>query len=195
MPCICDKELYIVRDVADALIEKMKQNGAVVVTSSQTAQLEKVVLNEEGHPHRDYIGRDASVILDAIGVKVPRETRIILAEVPQSHPFVQEELMMPLLPFVRVANFEEGLEKAKEAEHGFRHTAMLHSRNMDRVTRFAREMNVTMLIVNGMCGNVLASQGEGYAAMTIAGTTGEGITTPRSFCKMRRLTFKDQLNV
>lgn len=195
MPCICDKELYAVREIADQLLENMKQCGTVVTSASQTKQLEKVVLTEDGHLNRDFIGKDASVILDAIGVKAPAGTKLIVCEVEQSHLFVQEELMMPLLPMVRVANFEEGMQKAKEAEHGFRHTAIIHSNEMRRVDRFIKELSVTMLVVNGMCGNVLGSQGEGYCGMTIAGTTGEGITTPKTFCRPRRVTFKDQLNV
>ena len=195
MPCICDKELYPVAQIADDLIARMKQYGAYEISGSQVEQLEKVILTEDGHPNRDYTGKDASVILKAIGVTPPSGTKLIIAETSQNHLFVQEELLMPVLPIVRVSDFEEAVQRAIEAEHGFGHTAIIHSNDVDRITRFARAIRVSLFVSNGMCGNVLGADGEGYAAMTIAGTTGEGVTSPRSFCKPRRLTFKNHLSV
>jgi len=193
MPCICEKEVIVVRAVADTLIEAMVRNGAYLLTDSQTSALVKIVLTEDNHLNKNFVGKDASVIAKEIGVNLSADKKLLIMETNKMHPFVQEELLMPILPIVRVRDFDEAVQVAKEVEHGFRHTALIHSKDMNRVTVFAKIMNVTLLAVNGSCGTVLGYGGEGCAAFTIAGPTGEGITTPRTFTRAHRVAIKNAL--
>ena len=127
-------------------------------------------------------------------MNISSDTQLLFAETDAQHAFVQEEQMMPILPIVRVKDFEEGLKYSMEAEHGYRHTAIIHSKNMDRITSFAREINTTIVVANGY-----STQGDGpddgeaYMAFTIAAPTGEGITSSRSFCRVRRLAIAGSL--
>ena len=95
--------------------------------------------------------------------------------------------MMPFIPFVRCRDVDEAIEMALEAEHGFRHTAVIHSRNTDTITRFGRLAATTIFVANGSSLAGLGGDGEGYGSYSIATPTGEGITTPLTFTRFRRV--------
>ena len=95
--------------------------------------------------------------------------------------------MMPFVPFVRVKNVDEAIDLAIESEHGYRHTAMIHCRNLDTITKFGRRANTTIFVVNGPSPAGLGLGGQGYLSYSIATPTGEGITTPLTFTRYRRV--------
>ena len=200
--CIGEKEVFVVEPVADAFIDAMRRAGAFRLNEAQTEQLAATVFtSKEGAGcaapvlNRDYIGRDPQVLADVAGVKLPPETELLFAETPADHLFVEEEQMMPFLPIVRVRDFEEGVAEAKKAEHGYRHSAMIHSRLVDRMTHMARELVPTLFVKNGPCVAGLGMGGEGYLSYSIATTTGEGITTPQTFTRTRRCVMVDNLKI
>jgi aldehyde dehydrogenase len=149
------------------------------------------------HPvlNRDLIGNDASVLASRIGVRVPAGTQILYGETDESNPFVSEEQMMPFIPFVRVRDFRQGLELARKHEHNYRHTAIIHSRNVRNMTIMGREMDTTLFIKNGPCMAGLGLGGEGFLSYSIATPTGEGVTSPLTFTRQRRCTMVDDLRV
>ena len=120
---------------------------------------------------------------------------MIVAEVEQDHPAVWSEQMMPIMPVVRVAHADEGIDLAVAAEHGFRHTAVMHSKNLDNLSRMAREMNCSIFVKNGPNLAGLGYGGEGFCSFTIASPTGEGLTGPRSFSRLRRCTLVDSFRI
>ena len=164
----------------------MQKNGAYLLKDE--ALIEKLVgmVLTNGSPNRSYVGRDAKVILKDLGIQVGDEIKVILAETTKDHPFAQKELLMPILPVVRVKNALEGIEVSKELEHGLRHTAMIHSKNIDILSKYAREMETTILVKNGPSYAGIGVGGEGHTTFTIAGPTGEGLTSARSFARNRR---------
>jgi aldehyde dehydrogenase len=113
---------------------------------------------------------------------------LLFGETGEDHPFVQEEQMMPFLPVVRVPDIETAIAAAVKAEHGYRHTAIIHSRNVDHVTRMARAANTTLFVHNAPCTAALGANGPGYLSFSIATPTGEGITTPLTFTRERQIT-------
>ncbi|MDK2924385.1 MAG: propionaldehyde dehydrogenase [Bacillota bacterium] len=196
LPCIAEKEIIAVESVADYLLFNLLKNGAVQLKDRRDIdRLAEVVLTPEGKPSRKFIGRDAAVLLKAIGKEVPPETRGIVVEVEKEHPFVQEELMMPILPLVRVRNVDEAIEFAVEVEHGNRHTAIMHSKNVDNMTRLAREIQTTIFVKNGPSYAGIGVGGEGFATFTIAGPTGEGLTSARTFTRKRRCVLVDAFSI
>ncbi len=197
--CIAEKEVFVVDSVFDRFMTAMEKAGAVRMTSGQLDELGKksFTKNEKtGHLmlNRNMVGRSAQHLADLIKLNIPEGTKMLFAETTADNVFVYEEQMMPVMPVVRVKNFEEGLEACLVAEHDFRHTALIHSKDMDRITEFARAMNTTIVVANGS-----STQGDGpddgeaYMAFTIATPTGEGVTSPRNFCKIRRLAIAGAL--
>ncbi|HPA46083.1 MAG TPA: aldehyde dehydrogenase EutE [bacterium] len=195
MPCICEKECFVVQTVADQLILEMQHAGAYLINRQHVDSLTKILINEEGHPNREYVGKSPQVLLSAIGLSAPSNTDLVICETAEEHPFVQEELLMPILAIVRVPDYNAAVEAAVRAEHGFRHTAIIHTARIDRITDFAKRIRVNLFVANGPCGAVLGSGGEGYMAMTIAGPTGEGACTPRIFSIRRRVALPGSLRV
>ena len=204
LPCIAEKEVFAFANIADELISSMKANGAYEITAEQAARLADIVLVDVKNPKtgvvkktvsRDCVGRDASVLLEKIGVRAPSDVRCIICETEFEHPFVQHELMMPILPIVRVKNIDEAIELAVKAEHGCRHTAHMHSKNIDNLTRFARAVETTIFVKNAPSYAGIGFGGEGHTTFTIAGPTGEGLTSARSFTRYRRCVLSESFRI
>ena len=203
LPCIAEKEVFAFRNIADELIREMQRNGAYLITKEQADALVPVVLesktNKAGKTvksvSRDCVGRDADVILAKIGINVDKSVRCIICETDFNHDFVQHELMMPILPIVRVDNIEEAIELACKAEHGNRHTAHMHSKNIDNLSAFAKAVETTIFVKNAPSYAGIGFGGEGHTTFTIAGPTGEGITSARSFTRKRRCVMADNFRI
>ena len=198
--CIGEKQVFCVESVFDKFLEQMKMAGGFVLNSAQIDALTKAAFktdSKDGHAHvnKDFVGRDASVLAQAAGVSVPPVTQLLVGETRADHPFVQEEQMMPFVPFVRVKNVDEAMDLAIASEHGYRHTALIHSRNLDTITRFGRRANTTLFVVNGPSMAGLGLGGEGYLSYSIATPTGEGITTPLTFTRYRRIMMTKSLRM
>ncbi len=204
LPCIAEKEVFAFKNIADELIGEMLKNGAHKITLEQANKLANIVLVESKNPKtgivkktvsRDCVGRDASVLLAKIGVKVSDDVRCIICETDFEHPFVQHELMMPILPIVRVNDIDQAIDLAVKAEHGCRHTAHMHSKNIDHLTRFARAVETTIFVKNAPSYAGIGFGGEGHTTFTIAGPTGEGLTSARSFTRYRRCVLSESFRI
>jgi aldehyde dehydrogenase len=202
--CIGEKEVFALDNIADKLMAQMEQNGAVRLTNAQLDALTKAGFTFKpgeggGCPHasvnRDFIGKDASVLAKVAGVNVPSGTQLLFAETDANHPFVVEEQMMPFLPIVRVKSLEEGVARSLEAEHGYKHTSIIHSHDVEAMTAMGRALDTTLFIKNGPCMSGLGLGGEGYLSYSIATPTGEGVTNPRTFTRVRRCVMVDNLRI
>ncbi|MEK6577986.1 MAG: aldehyde dehydrogenase family protein [Bdellovibrionota bacterium] len=196
--CIAEKEIIVVEDVADELKKKLQKYGGFLLSAHQVRQLEKLVIDWTTggkYPNKNFVGKNASVILEAIGVKAGPDVRIAFCEVEESHPFVQVELLMPLIPMVRTDNVDTAIEMAKRVEHGNGHTAVMYSKNIDNLHRMAKEINTSIFVKNAPSYAGLGLGGEGYTSFTIASPTGEGLTTCRTFSRIRRCTLKDHFRI
>lgn len=192
--CIVEKEVFAVASIADQLKTEMQRHGAYEVPSAAVSRLEKLVVHD-GHPSRDWVGKDATKIAEAAGLKVPSGTRLLFAEVDPTHAFVQAELLMPVIGFCRLKTVEDCIAAAVQAEHGFGHTATMHSTNIDVLSAMAKIINTSIFVKNGPSFAGLGMTGEGYTSFTIASPTGEGLTTPVSFTRERRCTLKDSFRI
>jgi acyl-CoA reductase-like NAD-dependent aldehyde dehydrogenase len=152
-------------------------------------------MGQHGTLKKAFIGKNASMLLKEIGVDVGDEVRLVVVEVEADHPLVLSEQMMPVLPLVRVSNADEGIDQAKRAERGFRHTAVMHSKNLDHLSRMAREIDCSVFVKNAPAFAGVGYGGEGFCSFTIASPTGEGITNPISFSRIRRCVLKDSFRI
>lgn len=196
VPCIAEKEVFAVDQVCDYLIHYMKLNGAYEIKDRDLIQkLLDLVTNENGGPKVSFVGKSAPYILNKLGISVDENIKVIIMEVEKNHHFVLEEMMMPILPIVRTKDVDEAIECAYVAEHGNRHTAIMHSKNVDKLTKMARLLETTIFVKNAPSYAGIGVGGEGTTTFTIAGPTGEGLTTARSFCRKRRCVMVDAFNI
>jgi acyl-CoA reductase-like NAD-dependent aldehyde dehydrogenase len=199
--CTDEKEVFAVAAIADELIGEMCGHGAIRIDAAQLERLRGAIFadrprpGQRGHMNPAFIGKNANRLLAEIGVTAGDELRLLVVEVERDDPLVLTEQMMPILPVVRVRDDDEGIDLAKAAEHGCRHTAVMHSRNLDHLSRMAREMDCSIFVKNGVSYDGLGHGGEGYCSFTIASPTGEGLTSPVSFSRIRRCVLKDSFRI
>jgi len=199
--CVDEKEVFVVASVADQLLAAFTRCDAVVLNPQQISQLEKVIFSENKGPgkpavmNKDYIGKNAKVILQQIDINVEDKVRLAVAPVPVEHPLVWSEQMMPILPVVRMPDADSAIDIAIKAEHGFKHTAVMYSKNLDNLSRMAREANCSIFVKNGPSYSGLGHGGEGFCSFSIASPTGEGLTNPRSFSRERRCVLVDHFRI
>ena len=187
--CIDEKEVFAVDSIFDELMNRIEGLGAVRLRNHQIRRLEKLILTPDRlHISRDWVGKSPSLMLKEIDVPFQGDPRLIICEVDVDHPFVQLELLMPVLAFVRCADVHQAIDWAVEAEHGYRHTASMYSRNIDALHRMARVANCSIFVKNASNYAGLGFGGEGYTSFTIASPTGDGLTTARTFTRERRCT-------
>jgi acyl-CoA reductase-like NAD-dependent aldehyde dehydrogenase len=199
--CIAEKEIIAVRSIVAGLKTALTEAGAVEVRGPAAERLTDTIFEGRATPGaeapvaRDLIGKDVSVILERAGISCPTGARIAFMEVDRSHPLVWSEQMMPVLPLVAVETADEAIGLAVEAERGFGHTAVIHSRNIERLSRMAKLMNVSIFVKNGPSYAGLGFGGEGFTTFTIASPTGEGLTRASTFTRERRCTLVDYFRI
>jgi acyl-CoA reductase-like NAD-dependent aldehyde dehydrogenase len=200
--CTEEKEIIVVDAVADQLKGALKARGVVEVTSWQLNRLLKVILQEDRGPgeqsivNKAWVGKNAGLILKEIGIDAGDEVRLALAEVDNPrHQLIWTEQLMPVMPLVRARNADEAIDLAIKAEHGYRHTAVMHSKNLDNLSRMAREYGGSIFVKNGPNLAGLGYGGEGFTSFTIASPTGEGMTTARDFTRVRRCVLVDSFRI
>ena len=200
--CIGEKQIFVLDKVYRDFIEAFKRAGAVQLNDRELAAVTAEAFSTKNgaggcsHPvlNRELVGAHASRLAQIAGRSVPSGTEMLFAETDADHLFVIEEQMMPLLPIIRVRDFEEAVRLAKISEHGYKHSSMIHTLNVEHMTQMAKALDSTLFVKNGSCLAGLGSGGEGYASFSIATTTGEGITTPMTFTRKRRCVMVDNLN-
>lgn len=197
--CTDEKEIIVVDLVADQLKQEMSKHKAVELTTQQADDLARVIL--EGYPgsdpviNRKFVGKNASLIAKEIGLNLPDDKRLLFTETDKNHPFATIELMMPVISVIRAANADTAIDYAVELERGLHHTAAMHSKNIDNMHRMANEINTSIFVKNGPCLAGLGFGGEGWTSMTITTPTGEGVTSSRTFVRLRRCVVVDHFRI
>ncbi len=199
--CVEEKETVVVASVADKLIQAMTRNNAVLIDKTKIPAMEQTIFTKMAGPrghaeiNRKWIGQNADKILAAMGISAPATTRLAIVEVPEDHPLLWTEQMMPVMPICRAPNADYAIDLALQMEGACFHTALMHSRNIDKLSKMARQCNCSIFVKNGRSQAGLGFGGEGYTSFTIASPTGEGLTTPRSFSRFRRCTLVDHFRI
>jgi aldehyde dehydrogenase len=197
--CTCEKEILAVESIADDLLYQLCQNGGYELTDEQAEELCHVVLedypSDDPSVNKDWVGQDPQDIAAEIGLDIPDDVRMLIANTGPDHPFAVEEMLMPVIPLIRVPDVDTAIDLAVELEHGFQHTAMIHSQNVENMHRMAVAMNTSIFVKNGSNLNGLGHEGEGWTSMTITTPTGEGITSARTFVRRRRCVLVDYFRI
>jgi len=187
--CIAEKEVIVVEMARIRFLEGMRNDPrAFELSVAQMDALARLVIKQDENGgngpvmNRDYVGRDAAVIANSIGLEVPSATRLLWGEVPEDHPFVWTEQLMPVLPVTFVPDVEAAIELAYRVEAGNHHSAAMYSTNIGNLTRMGRRMQCSIYVKNAPTLYGLGL-GEGYASMSIGTPTGDGITKPSHFAR------------
>ena len=196
--CIGEKEVFVVESVFDELVRQFQLHGAPLLNSNQIDRLTAAAITRVGDDQhlaaaKEFIGQDAGKLAQAAGLDVPADTKLLVGETGHEHPFVSVEQMMPFVPLVRCRHVDQAIDLARRYEHGFRHTSLIHSNSVRNMTRMGQLLDTTIFVKNGPCTAGNGIGGEGYFSYSIAGPTGEGITTPLTFTRERRCALVENL--
>ncbi len=187
--CVVEKEVVAVDSIAKKLKESMVSHGAVELNGWQANKVAQVIVDPGGKgPNKNWVGKNAHLILKEAGINVDESKRLAFADVPPDHPFAKLELLLPVIGFVRAKNVDEAIEMAYRLEDGCFHTSVMHSKNVENLHRMAIKSNTSIFVKNAPSYAGLGYGGEGPASFTIASPTGEGVTTARHFTRSRRCT-------
>ncbi|MFA6316743.1 MAG: aldehyde dehydrogenase [Elusimicrobiota bacterium] len=187
--CTAEKEVIVTADARTRFLEAMRRDPrAFELGPAQADAVTRLVIKEGGRGckdpvmNRDFVGRDAAVIARGAGIEVPPQTRLLWAEVPNDHPLVWTEQLMPVLPVTAVPDVEKAVELAYEAEGFNHHTAAMYSTDVRSLTLMARRMQCSIFVKNAPTLFGLG-MGEGWASMTIGTPTGDGLTKASHFAR------------
>jgi aldehyde dehydrogenase len=199
--CTDEKEVIAVSSIVEKLLDQMQRHGAYIVNERDFHKIERVIFSEDrGRRKRavvekSLIGKNAGEILARAGISCSGDPPLLVVRVSNSHPLVWTEQMMPVLPVTAVPDVDRGIELAREVEHGYGHSAGMYSRNIEALSHMARTINTSIFTKNGpfYCG--LGEGGEGHSSFTIASPTGEGLTGPVAFSRLRRCVLVDHFRI
>ena len=187
--CTAEKETIVVEAAWSRFLECMRRDTrAYELSSAQLDALTKLVIVEGGRGckdprlNRQYVGKDAAFIANGIGLSVPPQTRLLWAAVPNDHPLVWTEQLMPVMPVTKAPDVDAAIELAYAAEGENHHTASMHSTHVGNLTRMGRRMQCSIYVKNAP--NLYGlGMGEGYASMSIGTPTGDGLTKAMHFAR------------
>jgi propionaldehyde dehydrogenase len=196
IPCIAEKAVIVVNQVADELISQMVEYGALLIRTPKDIKALKTACIVDGDINKKLIGKSTTTILETAGILVPlKEPKLIIIEADTNDPLVVHEQLMPVLPIVRVKDFEQALAVSLKVENGLHHTAVMHSQNVSRLNKVAQLMQTSIFVKNGPSYAGIGFGAEGFNTFTIATPTGEGTTSARTFCRLRRCTLTNGFSI
>lgn len=199
--CTAEKEVLLSSGCEDAVIERLRaDNRAYELDAAQMDRLASIVIKEGGigckEPvlNRDYVGKDASVIASAIGLTISSDIRLLWGLVDENHVFMWTEQLMPVLPVAKTGSIERTIDLAVKMEGGNGHTAIMHSLNVENLSKMARESACSIFVKNGPSYMGLG-MGEGYSTLSIATPTGDGLVKARNFTRPLRCVLVDNFRI
>jgi acetaldehyde dehydrogenase (acetylating) len=197
---LCSSEQAVVADapVYDQVLAELRRQGAHFLDRTEQEQLAKVLILG-GAINPKLVGRAPQKLAEAAGFSVPSETRVLVAPlegVGPEHPLSREKLS-PVLALYRVADWREGIERARQILlfHGIGHTAVIHCRDPQIIEHYAQAMPAGRVLCNTLSchGSVGATTGLAPSMTLGCGTWGGSITadnvTPLHLVNIKRLAF------
>lgn len=194
--CITEKNIIVVEEIAKKFREELEKNSVYYVDNiEEMLKLSKILLIEDLKPNKLWGGKSADEILRQAGIETDRSYKLIAVETVKIHPFVIEELLMPIISIVVTKDFDEALSTAIMVEQNLRHTAGIHSSKIERLNEAAKKLKTSIFIKNGISLNAIGYDGVGMTSFTIANRTGEGVTSARCFTRRRRCLLIDGFTI
>jgi acetaldehyde dehydrogenase/alcohol dehydrogenase len=153
MICASEQAVIIDSEVAEEVKKIMEEYGCYFLKPEEIETLSRVAIDEKrGSMSPVVVGQPAVMIADMAGIKIPMETKILVAQlegVGPEYPLSREKLS-PILACYIVADYHEGIRRCQEMTEfgGLGHSAVIHSQNQIVIEEFARKVRTGRLLVN-----------------------------------------------
>ncbi|WP_033708541.1 bifunctional acetaldehyde-CoA/alcohol dehydrogenase [Bacillus cereus] len=153
MICASEQAIIVDKEIYNGVKKEMQDNNCYFVTEEERIKLEKLVINENTCAvNSDIVGKSAHYIASLVGIKLPEDTKILVAEIKgvgAEYPLSREKLS-PVLACIKANSREEGFKYCEEMLNlgGLGHSAVIHSTNKEVQKQFGLRMKACRLIVN-----------------------------------------------
>lgn len=194
--CITEKNIVVTQAGMSPLVAALEAEGAFYIDDDgRMLELTRTLLNNDLKLDIRLEGKSAPEILKAAGLGFSGEPPVIILNTNKRHPFVAEELLVPVVPLIAVADFDEALETALFIEAGNRHTGIIHSQSIKHLNRAAAALQTALFVKNGSSLSGIGFGAEGEAVFSIANSSGEGVITPRHMARRRKCVMMDAFSI
>ncbi len=153
MICASEQAVVVVDKAYDAVRERFSSHGGYILSSNETGAVRQTVF-PEGHLNASIVGQSATKIAELAGIEVPRDTKVLVAEVDkvEGEAFAQEKLS-PTIALYRRKDYEDAAETCEQLVElgGVGHTAVLYTdqdRHPERVEAFGKKMKAARILIN-----------------------------------------------
>jgi acetaldehyde dehydrogenase/alcohol dehydrogenase len=151
--CGSENNLVVVASVRGAFVEALVKAGAAVLTAEEARHFTEIVVDPVTHQFRpECLGQGAAMVAEFLDIKrsYPIQLIVVPAETIEGEEAYSREKMAPILSLFTVADEEEGFERSLELlqHEGKGHTAVIHTRDQDRISRFAAAMPASRILAN-----------------------------------------------
>ncbi|HEU0106740.1 MAG TPA: acetaldehyde dehydrogenase (acetylating) [Vicinamibacteria bacterium] len=199
---LCSSEQSMVCDEAikDQVIAEAKKNGGYFLSDAESAAVARIVVTPQRLANPEIVGKPAPYIAEKSGVKVPPETRALIAPltgVGRDFPLSIEKLS-PVLAFYVVKDWHEGCERVLQLLRygGTGHTMAIHSRDDAVIREFALKKPVFRIVANSQSSMGATGYTTGLApSMSLgcgayAGNITSDNITPLHLINIKRLAYE-----
>lgn len=171
--CTNESVVLAVDSIADRLLQSLKSAGAHVAKPEEVAALRDLLFGK-GSFNIAVLGKSAVEIGAQIGLRLPAQTQIILAEIDRigiDEPLSKEKLC-PVLGFLRVPHAQAGITQARALIRlsGAGHSAAIHSKHAPTIVKYGAAVKALRVVVNAPCSLGAAGYGTHLAPAFTIGT-------------------------
>jgi len=199
---LCSSENSVVVDepVAEEARRTFVAEGAYFMNAAEMELLATAFVTPQRLPNPVLVGKSARHIADAVGIKAPDGTRVLiapLAGVGRDYPLSVEKLA-PILSWYVVKDWREGCERCIQVLRygGMGHTMSIHSKNDEVILQFGLRKPAFRIVVNTPTthGSIGLTTGLDPAMTLGCGGWGGNITSdnisPRHLLNIKRLAYE-----
>ncbi|MBC8536255.1 bifunctional acetaldehyde-CoA/alcohol dehydrogenase [Feifania hominis] len=153
MICASEQAVIVDKEIAAPFEQFMKENNCYFTDEKETELLSKYVIKEDGHSvNAAVVGKPATWIAEQAGIKVPKDTKILIAKLPEpkdEYPLAHEKLS-PVLAYFVCEDAKQGFDYANRMLElgGLGHSAVIHSSNEELCQKYSEAMRVGRVIAN-----------------------------------------------
>lgn len=152
MICASEQAVIIDKEIYTEVKKELLANNCYFLNEEEKGQLEKVAINDNNSLNPIIVGLSAYQIAKMAGIHVPKNTKILIAElkgVGPKHPLSCEKLS-PVLACYKAKNLEDGLKKCEDTLFygGLGHSAAIHSTDQAVIDEFSARMKAGRIIIN-----------------------------------------------
>ncbi|MHC5227209.1 bifunctional acetaldehyde-CoA/alcohol dehydrogenase [Enterococcus sp. LJL99] len=153
MICASEQAVIVDKDIYDAVKAEFEAHQVYIVKPNELKKLENAVMNEGKYAvNPAIVGYSAEHIAELAGIKVPKGTKILIAELEGAgaeYPLSREKLS-PVLAMIKSTNSDHAFDlcEAMLDLGGLGHTAVIHTEDEDLQVKFGLRMKACRILVN-----------------------------------------------